>query len=102
LELELRTNWVSFFGEYDDGIRRIISRKPSSSLHANRDQITIAIAPRLLTIKQAAAYCSCSIWAIREVILSNELPAYKIGRRFLIDRSDLDRFIDARLRERAS
>jgi hypothetical protein len=30
------------------------------------------------------------------------LPACKIGKRYLIDRGDLDRFIDARLRERAS
>jgi len=51
-------------------------------------------------IKQAAAYCSCSVLAIREVIWSRELPACKIGKRYLIDRGDLDRFIDARLRER--
>jgi excisionase family DNA binding protein len=59
------------------------------------------ITPRLVTIKQAAAYCSCSVWAIRQVIWSKELRACKIGNRFLIDRGDLDRFIDARLRERA-
>jgi len=28
-----------------------------------------SITPRLLTIKQAAAYCACSVWAIRQVIL---------------------------------
>jgi hypothetical protein len=33
------------------------------------------ITPRLATIKQAAAYCSCSIWAIRQVIWSKELRA---------------------------
>jgi len=72
------------------------------SLDANRDaQTNIAITPRLVTIKQAAAYCSCSIWAIRSLIWSWELPACKIGKRYLIDRGDLDRFIDARLRERA-
>jgi len=60
------------------------------------------ITPRLVTIKQAAAYCSCSVWAIRQVIWSKELRACKIGNRFLIDRGDLDRFIDARLRERMS
>ena len=56
--------------------------------------------PRLVTIKQAAAYCSCSVWAIQQAIWSKELRACMIGRRFLIDRNDLDRFIDARLRER--
>ena len=60
------------------------------------------ISPRLITIKQAAAYCSCAVWAIRQFIWSKELPAFKIGKRYVIDRGDLDRFIDARLRERAS
>jgi excisionase family DNA binding protein len=61
----------------------------------------LSIKPRLITIPQAAAYCSCSIWAIRQAIWSKELAECKIGKRFLIDRSNLDRFIDARLRERA-
>jgi excisionase family DNA binding protein len=59
------------------------------------------IIPRLLTIKHAAAYCSCAVWAIRQAIWSKELPACMIGRRLLIDRGELDRFIDARLRDRS-
>lgn len=81
----------------------MVRKKSPSSLDAHRDtQANVSIAPRLVTIKQAAAYCSCSVWAIRDVIWSRELPACKIGKRYLIDRGDLDRFIDARLRERAS
>jgi excisionase family DNA binding protein len=34
--------------------------------------------------------------AIRQAIWSKELPACMIGKRYLIDRGDLDRFIDAR------
>jgi len=56
------------------------------------------IALRLVTIKQAPAYCASAIWAIR----SRELRACKIGRRYVIDRSDLDALIDARIRERNS
>ena len=74
----------------------------SSSLDARDTQSNVLITPRLVTIKQAAAYCSCSVWAIRDVIWSRELPACKIGRRYLVDRKDLDAFIDARLREHAS
>lgn len=37
--------------------------------------------PRLVTIKQAAAYCSCPVWAVRQVIWSKELHACKIGKR---------------------
>jgi excisionase family DNA binding protein len=79
-----------------------MARKPSLTSPANpsRTSTPLPITPRLVTIKQAAAYCSCSVWAIRDVIWSRELPACKIGRRYLIDRGDLDRFIDARLQER--
>lgn len=72
----------------------------ASARKQSQTSIQTPITPRLVTIKQAAAYCSCSIWAIRQVIWSKELRACKIGNHFLIDRADLDRFIDARLRER--
>lgn len=77
-------------------------RKTSAALPIRLSQASTQtpMTPRLVTIKQAAAYCSCSVWAIRQVIWSNELRACKIGNRFLIDRGDLDRFVDARLRER--
>jgi excisionase family DNA binding protein len=52
-----------------------------------------------VTIKQAAEYCSCTVWAVRQSIGSKGLLACTIGRRRLIDRADLDAFIDARLRE---
>lgn len=38
---------------------------------------------------------------IRQAIWSKDLRACMIGKRYLIDRSDLDRFIDARLQELA-
>ena len=60
------------------------------------------INPRLLTIPQAAAYCACAVWAIRQAIWAKELSALQIGRRLLIDRDTLDSFIDRRLRERIS
>jgi excisionase family DNA binding protein len=56
----------------------------------------------MLTIPQAAAYCSAAIWAIRQAIVNGELAACIIGRRFLIDRAALDAFLDAKLRERAA
>lgn len=74
-------------------------------MHDNRppsQQVTQQVTPRLLTIKQAAAYCACAVWAIRQAIWAKELAACTIGRRFLIPREELDSFIDGRLRERAS
>jgi excisionase family DNA binding protein len=52
------------------------------------------ITPRLLTIREAAVYLSCSFWAVRELIWSRQLPKIKIGRRFCIAREDLDAWID--------
>jgi excisionase family DNA binding protein len=64
--------------------------------------IAPALAPRLLTIPQAAAYCSAAIWAIRQAIINKELRACIIGRRFLIDRAALDAFIDRKMNEAAA
>ena len=52
--------------------------------------------PRLLTLRAAAAYLSCSLWAARTLVWNQTLPHIKIGRRVLIERADLDRFIEAR------
>lgn len=57
------------------------------------------ITPRLLTIKQAATYCSCTVWAVRQLCWSGELRSIRIGNRILIDRADLDAVIDRRLHE---
>lgn len=77
--------------------QRISNKKPQPSSPSATQPIT----PRLVTIKQAAAYCSCAVWAIRQAIWSKELRACMIGKRYLIDRGDIDSFIDARLRGRS-
>ncbi len=78
--------------------RKLSSTSPTRPLPTTTQT---PITPRLVTIKQAAAYCSCAVWSIRQAIWSKELRACMIGKRYLIDRGDLDRFIDARLSERA-
>jgi len=50
--------------------------------------------PRLLRISDAAKYMGCSVWFVRTLIWSRQVPHLKLGRRYLFDRSDLDRFID--------
>ena len=68
--------------------------------------------PRLLNMRQAAAYLGCSFWTARDYILQGLIPivnfpplrpregdrARKGLRRVLVDRQDLDAFIDARKR----
>jgi excisionase family DNA binding protein len=68
----------------------------------NVGTVAPALTPRLLTIPQAAAYCSAAVWAIRQAIINKELRACIIGRRFLIEITSLDSFIDAKFKERAA
>lgn len=68
------------------------------------------VAPRLLDLRQAAIYLGCSYWTVRDYVLASVIPVVELPalrsregepprkrlRRVLIDRSDLDAFIDAR------
>jgi hypothetical protein len=70
------------------------------------------IKPRLLNMRQAAAYLGCSFWTARDYILQGLIPAVdmpplraregdrqrKTLRRVLVDRTDLDAFIESRKR----
>jgi excisionase family DNA binding protein len=69
---------------------------------ASRSVSSPNIIPRLLTIKQAAVYCACAVWAVRQAIWARELRACKIGNRFVIPREELDAYIDRKIDERAS
>ena len=71
-----------------------------------------AIRPRLLNVRQAAAYLGCSFWTARDYVLQGLIPVVdlpplraregdrprKTLRRVLIDRADLDDFIESRKR----
>ena len=70
------------------------------------------VKPRLLNMRQAAAYLGCSFWTARDYILQGLIPAVdmpplraregdrqrKTLRRVLVDRADLDAFIESRKR----
>jgi hypothetical protein len=70
------------------------------------------LTPRLLDLHQAAVDLGCSFWTVRDWVLAGlipliELPALrprdgerprKTLRRVLIDRADLDAFIESRKR----
>ncbi len=65
-------------------------------------QTSADITPRLLSVKQAAAYVGCTVWHIRELYWAKSVAGFIAGRRLLISRESLDAFIDRRLQERAS
>lgn len=53
---------------------------------------------RLLTIPQAAAYLNTTKWAIKSMIWSRELPIVPLGKRYMLDISDLDEVVIKRKR----
>ena len=65
--------------------------------------------PRLMSLQVAAAYCSVGYWTIRGLVQAGKLPVVEFPRadeegecirRVLLDREDLDKFVDGLLRHR--
>jgi hypothetical protein len=63
--------------------------------------------PRLMSLEVAAAYCSVGYWTIRGLVQAGKLPVVEFPRadeegesirRVLLDREDLDKFVDGLLR----
>jgi excisionase family DNA binding protein len=55
----------------------------------------VPIAPRrLLTLPEAAHYLGCTLWSVRELIWKGQLPYTRFGKRFQVDRRDLDELVD--------
>ena len=84
--------------------------EPPSTREAPQD----APQPRLLNMRQVAHYLGCSFWTARDYILQGLIPAVEMPpllarpgerqrktlRRVLVDRGDLDAFIEGRKRPR--
>jgi len=62
---------------------------------ATESKHTGSATPRLLNIPDAATYMGCTVWFVRTLIWSRQVQHLRLGKRFLLDRSDLDRFIDS-------
>jgi excisionase family DNA binding protein len=54
------------------------------------------IAPRYLNVQQAAAYAGITVWTIRGLIASGELKAAKLGKRFTVDKNQIDELWQAK------
>ena len=53
-----------------------------------------AVRPRLLGIRDAAAYLGLSHWTLRDLVWRGDLAEVRIGRRLLFDQKDLDALIE--------
>jgi excisionase family DNA binding protein len=77
--------------EHERGEPKFGSRRTDQALNAFSQS-------RLLTIPQAATYLNTTRWAIKSMIWSRELPIVPLGKRYMLDISDLDEVVARRKR----
>lgn len=49
---------------------------------------------RLFSVPEAGYYLGRSTWAVREMIYAGKLPFIRDGRRILLDKNDMDDWIE--------
>ena len=73
-----------------------MARKPPQTKASTRTHwIGNPSAPRLLPLKDAAAWLGLSVWSLRERIWAGDIPVVRFpgGRKQFIDTQDLEDFI---------
>jgi len=74
-----------------------MAKKTLTDNELTREQrICNPLCKRLFTLKEAAEYLGRSVWGVRELIWSGQLPVVKQTgcRKMYLDRNDLDLFIE--------
>jgi excisionase family DNA binding protein len=74
--------------------QRVAKRPAHPKQQSSKSAVNPRVEPRGLTIPEAADYLGSTIWFVRTKIWSGEIPATRYGKRFVIDRRDLDGFIE--------
>jgi excisionase family DNA binding protein len=49
---------------------------------------------RLYPIKEAAVYMGFSPWTVREIIWKGDIPYVKVGPKYFLDITDMDKWIE--------
>jgi len=57
-------------------------------------ELKIEPAKRLLSQEEAARYLGISKWTLRDLVFRGDLPSVRIKRRLLVDRQDLDTYLE--------
>ena len=52
--------------------------------------------PRLLRIQDAAKYLSATTWQIETLLREGQIPSFILGKRRVVDRLELDRYVERR------
>jgi excisionase family DNA binding protein len=67
-----------------------------SSKIQSASQSTVSIVePRLLRVKEAAAYLGATVWFMRSLAWNRAVPHVVFGKRLLFDRADLDHYLES-------
>jgi hypothetical protein len=64
--------------------------------------ISVVIVPRVLKIPDAARYLSATTWRVEELLRSGEIPSFIQGKERVVDRPELDKYVDRRNAEPAA
>ena len=72
-------------------VKEAVREALSSPVPAN----TVVTNKSFLTVKQCAEVSGLGISTIRLYLRRRKIPAQKVGRRILIKRTDLDRFLES-------
>lgn len=108
---ENRTDNTPSLGGVRSGALRRGPLMAATASHAQPSG-SFAVSPRLLNLRQMADYLGCSYWSARDWVLAGLVPVVELPplrprqgerprttlRRVLVDRADLDAFIEARKR----
>jgi excisionase family DNA binding protein len=86
---------------------QVVDTKRDKAGTKDRKSFAPSFVPRLMSLEVAAQYLSISYWTVRDLIQAGKIPTRKIHRttdgetirRILIDRADLDAFVDRLPRE---
>ena len=54
------------------------------------------VVPRLLRIQDAAKYLSATTWQIETLLREKTVPSFVLGKRRVVDRLELDRYVERR------
>jgi len=58
--------------------------------------VPVILVPRLLRIQDAAKYLSATIWHIEMLLRDKTVPSFVLGKRRVVDRLELDRYVERR------
>jgi excisionase family DNA binding protein len=56
---------------------------------------TTRVQARRLSVEQAAPVLGVSVYMVRALVRQRRLPYYRVGRRIVLDRDDLEQFLQA-------